>query len=233
MTQLTRYLLPPDVFCRHLLIARELEKIKKGSCVLDVGGSLGELKKFTDRVQIKTVDVAPGGDVTFDGDNLPFKDNEFVGVVSVDTLEHVPTDKRIAWLKELYRVARETVIVIAPFGSSGHVKYENSLLNSYKKKGLKAPGYLMEHVHYGLPDQGLLDKVESEFKSIQLFYVGDIRQDKRNFKVHLFEVKNNFLNRLIYYLKFIWNVKINLVDDIGINSQPHDYASRVIFIMTK
>ena len=70
---LSKYLLPPDVFIRHWLVANEIKKNRIGSKVLDVGGSLGEMRKFLPGVKIVTTDVVPGADILYDGKKLPFK----------------------------------------------------------------------------------------------------------------------------------------------------------------
>ncbi|MCF0440221.1 class I SAM-dependent methyltransferase [Klebsiella pneumoniae] len=51
--------------------------------------------------------------VKADGCMLPFKDDVFDVVMSCETLEHVPPEKRITFLGELCRVSRRLVFVTA------------------------------------------------------------------------------------------------------------------------
>ena len=51
----------------------KLKKIGLDQKVLDVGGSLGEMRKFLSGVKIVTTDVVPGADILYDGKKLPFK----------------------------------------------------------------------------------------------------------------------------------------------------------------
>lgn len=45
------------------------------------------------------------------GDCLPFESNSFDVVISVDTLEHIPKDKRAKFITELKRVTKKTVLL--------------------------------------------------------------------------------------------------------------------------
>src|SRR3990167_5614694 len=93
-------LLPYDIYSRHKIVA---QLIHRSGTVLDVGGSLRELAKFLPtQIELFSTDVI-GGDVVFDGKNLPFKDRSFETVVSIDTMEHIPSKDRLEFLQELAR----------------------------------------------------------------------------------------------------------------------------------
>src|SRR3954470_11491609 len=86
--------------------------------VLDVGcgdGSLAqELKNRLPSSEFTGVDVLvrPGAKIPvqeFDGQNLPFRDNEFDAVLFADVLHH--TDQKLALLREAGRVARKAVVI--------------------------------------------------------------------------------------------------------------------------
>src|SRR5437879_3059150 len=55
--------------------------------------------------------------VRCDACHLPFADASFPVVISVDTLEHIPRASRTNFLKELKRVAKETLILTCPLDS--------------------------------------------------------------------------------------------------------------------
>lgn len=104
-----------------------------------------------------------GLDLAFDGEvhpnlypviqsdtKVPFDDESFDYVVSVDMLEHVPPDGRLEVIQEMLRVARRKVFLAVPCGSSS--EQQDHLLNElfFKSRGYYY-SYLQEHVVNGLP----------------------------------------------------------------------------------
>ncbi len=75
-------------------------------------------------------------------EQLPFENEEFDIVISVDTLEHIPKDKRENFLKELKRVSKNTVLLhfvmhdpVKQFlGRDGDIKFNQWYLNNFKKE---------------------------------------------------------------------------------------------------
>lgn len=234
---LSKYLLPPDVFIRHWLIAGEVQKsrIKKLSktSLLDVGGSLGEIRKFLPDIKVITTDVVPGADVFYDGKKLPFKEGEYDYVVSIDTLEHVPAGRRLNLIGQMVDIAKVKTILIAPFASIEHEKYEKKLVEKYNSAKLAAPFYLLEHRKYGLVTTGQLKDIQDKYPSATNSLVGFVGLDELNFKVHMFEINFGKLNRIIYYLKFIWNIILNLLSPWIIFNQNKVSASRALIIIEK
>lgn len=227
---LSKYLLPPDVYLRHCLVAKQIKDMRR---ILDVGGSLGELKKLLPETEVITADVVAGGSVVYDGANLPFRNNEFEAVVSVDTMEHISPSDRISWLNELFRVAKRKVIVVAPFRSAEHEVYENELITNYQKRGLEIPGYLLEHSEFGLPDMDLVERIKKRYKSAKIVFVGNVADDKNNFTVHTFEVKNRIVNKILYYSKFAWNIANNIFCRFKLKSKSDQNSSRLMIVIEK
>ena len=224
----SKYLLPPDVFIRHWLIAKELEKIPDLKSVLDVGGSLGEFRKFRDDLKVVTVDVI-GGDVIYDGDRLPFKDCSFDAVVSIDTLEHIPPAKRIGLIGELARVAGKQLVIIAPYASVAHLEHEKKLKMDFETNGKAVPDYLKEHLRYGLVTQGQINEITTRY-DLSSKLAGRVAMDNVNFLVHMFEIKQGKLNRIIYLMKFGWNLVINLFLTVIPMAGDRSNASRAILV---
>ena len=192
-------LLPYDVYSRHQRIA---ELITATGSILDVGGSLKEMKRFINH-PITTTDVI-GGDIIAAGTHLPFKDKSFDIVVSLDTIEHVPASKRPQFLSEALRVAKKEIIIAAPMGTSAHQQAEANLLKNYPQDR-----YLQEHVKYGLPT--LID-IKDWVKVLprhELSFSDDWRLATFMFRLHRWETQPPQLNRLVYYAKFLINWLVN------------------------
>ena len=192
-------LLPYDVYSRHQRIA---ELITATGSILDVGGSLKELRHFVNH-PITTADVI-GGDIIYDGNHLPFKDKSFDIVVSLDTIEHVPALARPQFLAEALRVAKYEVIIAAPMGTLAHQQAEANLLKNYP-----LDRYLQEHVKYGLPT--LID-IKDWVKVLprhELSFSDNWRFATFMFRIHRWETDPPQLNRLVYYAKFLINWLVN------------------------
>jgi SAM-dependent methyltransferase len=152
-----------DRYARYGALARSVRSVLGGGewKVLDVGDSSGYLGEFDAGLRAICLDVSMGADplpgavrVTGDGAALPFPDRSFDAVVSSDALEHVPPDRREAFLEELCRVARTVVAVAAPFDTAG-VRGAEDLVRRYALLTLgREQDQLEEHLANGLPDRG-------------------------------------------------------------------------------
>ena len=194
-------ILPFDVYIRHKIVSSFFDR---GESILDVGGGLDQLKKFASN-QITTADIQ-NADIITRGDKLPFKTSQFDIVTSIDTLEHIPQKQRRIFINELIRVAKKKLILAAPLGTEKHQIYEKDLL---KKLGQSSPDYLKEHVKYYLPT---LDQIQKFFPNQKkdLFFSGNFYLSEKLLRFHLFETKNKFLNKTLYYFKFIFNLVLNI-----------------------
>lgn len=224
------YFLPPDVFLRHQLV---VGVVQQQATILDVGGSLGELKKFLPFATITTADVVSGADVIYDGEKLPLSSNSCDVVVSVDTVEHISPLKRKAFVRELLRVASKKVVIIAPYASVAHESYEQHLLNQFAKQRKQIPRYLREHRVHGLISESLLGWVRQTYTHATISLIGSVTVDRLNFSIHLFEHGQGKLNKILYYLKFLWNVVINILWWFFARMATPHTASRVLVVIPK
>ena len=93
------------------------------------------------------------------GTALPFRDGAFDLVCSLDTLKHIPEERRAAFLTELLRVTRDGLYVAFPFDSATN-RWAESLVVGYTSVALKRPVQpLLEHRQFGLPDRDRVAKV--------------------------------------------------------------------------
>lgn len=148
--------LPFDQYQRYRLIADVIERLvpPDAGAILDVGGWPGTLRRFLPQRRIVVADLhgRMPGMVLASGAALPFPDGQFTAVVSSDTFEHIPPTLREQFLGELGRVARDTIVLGAPFDSPQVHAAEAVLREVIRAKYPTSYGFIEEHHEYGLPD---------------------------------------------------------------------------------
>lgn len=216
---MNKLLMVYDVYERHQVVSRLLRK-RGVRTVLDVGGNLGVLQKFLD-AEIITLNVDGSADLQYDGRRVPFDDNRFDAVVSLDTLEHVPPDARLHFLHECVRVTRRFLIVAAPYGSEGHRAYERKLDALYKQTHGTCHQYLHEHVRYGIPNQYDIERLISPLAvtNVMVYFAGDFLWQCRNFE-KLVQSKRPGLKGLVKL------TSLAIFHRLRLTSQPYDRANR-------
>lgn len=153
---------------------------KKGSeWSQDLGapGQIWEVTHLNDKVDSKrkiyTINVKKDynhdrkPDQYYDGLHIPFKDNSFDSVTSIDVFEHVIESERLQVLSEMIRVAKSVVILVFPFYSASNKKMEEDILKDMVKKNIEPKPSFIEHRHYELPTISL---IESYLKNNKLSY---------------------------------------------------------------
>jgi ubiquinone/menaquinone biosynthesis C-methylase UbiE len=135
--------------------------------VLDVGGGSGIIREFLDsrRYHLYVLDINIQalteindlrlGTVVGDGCRLPFKEGSFDIVICVDSLEHVPDSRKVAYCCELKRVAKRCVIIRCPADSADGefqgTTYDAKFLEWYRQRFKKDEPNTLEHLNSGLP----------------------------------------------------------------------------------
>lgn len=175
-----RVLHPRDTWERHLIVARAVEH---PGTVLDVGGRPGELAAFLPASSVTALNVDEPADVVASGTRLPFGDDAFDAVTSIDVLEHLPAARRRSHVEELVRVARRQVVLCCPLGTPAHVDAERELARWYRSETGRPHRFLEEHLANGLPtEQELRELVRDLPFRFDLAFHGDFRRANEVFR---------------------------------------------------
>jgi O-antigen biosynthesis protein len=138
--------------------------------ILEVGANEHRnLEKFLPKDNITYLDVKQpvnaGGDVKYiigDATKMNIEDNSFDIIVALDVYEHIPSDRRQLFFKEINRVADKFFIVCAPFASKEVIAAEESVNTTFKAIYEKDHPWLLEHRENGLPElQPTLDMLKA------------------------------------------------------------------------
>ena len=99
------------------VLVEEIEELVSldGKVILDVGGAQGEFCQTLNRMRDCTVinyEPFPGETVWPDtvvgfADDIAFEDSHFDVVLCRGVLEHIPTEKQLPSIREMYRVTRQ------------------------------------------------------------------------------------------------------------------------------
>ncbi len=153
--------LPFDQYSRHMLVQRVAAHVRAALQtsrlrVLDVGGFPGLTPRFLPDDHVIVTDIAAGqapgvSYLRADGAALPFPDHQFDLVVSLDSLEHVPAERRAAYVTELLRASRGYALLVAPFASEETELSERLLAEFVRVVNQEDQPQLREHRDYGLP----------------------------------------------------------------------------------
>jgi SAM-dependent methyltransferase len=131
--------------------------IAPGSLILEVGGGPGPLEEFLPQYELFVSDISGahlGRYFLADGSALPFANETFAAVVTLDVLEHVPAEIRPAFLSELLRVSADLVVLSAPFASA-ELELAEEALNEFIRARFQGDfPTLDEHADNGLPELG-------------------------------------------------------------------------------
>jgi hypothetical protein len=148
--------LPFDQYQRYKIVEELVGLIRDGRRlrILDIGGHPGFIADFLPGDDTFILDMLPSDGPNYvqgDGARLPFQDSGFDLVVSVDTLEHIPSDQRGRFLEEQLRVSKDCVLLAAPFEDE-NISLAEQIVNQFFIKKLGHPNdSLEEHFANGLP----------------------------------------------------------------------------------
>ncbi|MDP2808187.1 MAG: methyltransferase domain-containing protein [bacterium] len=153
------------------------------------------------------------GEIISSGHSLPFTDNAFDVVLSIDTVEHLEKQNRAAFLAEMNRVSKFGFIICAPLGTEAHIVYEKQIVMS---EGLDPDSllYLREHIKYGLPTPEEIQEWARSFNG-DLYYEGcyDAAGAPKHQSKYLAALKNMMNNILCENMNLNKNGLKKMYDD--------------------
>jgi len=163
--------------------------------ILEVGSGVKGITPYIP-FKITGVDVSFDGEIAenlhpvcLSGAGLPFPDNSFDYVISVDMLEHVSEDERPSVITELLRVASKRVFLAVPCGklAEAHDRFLDELYQRVKGERYH---FFQEHVENGLPTKEKLERcinisAEKMGVRIRLRVIGNVSFTVRTFFMSL------------------------------------------------
>lgn len=129
--------------------------------ILDVGGTPLS-KTFLPNDSVVTTNLELGSSVQLqsDGTRLALADRSFDVVLTCDTIEHIPFDRRPAFIAELLRVSQAYTIITGPFSNGFNEAAETALSEFLTNVVGFEHRFLNEHLQNGLPSlDGTLDAI--------------------------------------------------------------------------
>lgn len=134
----------------------------KDLVVLDVGGGGGDFATYASYFQLHTIVCEPNlhatkksvqnGNLTVcaSGTALPFPDKSFQKVIALHVLEHIPQNLRHQFVKELWRVTSQSLLLICPEGKWS-LSLSQRIIGFWQRLGLEILKMELEHLEYGVP----------------------------------------------------------------------------------
>lgn len=223
------YKTSPDGFSRYHLIKEVVKTFfkEKRIEILDIGGKqnllFSMLKHENLPYNLTVIDVLPPDESTKDyeyiqGDacKMTFEDNQFDAVVSADTLEHIPDDKKNDLVKEAIRVSKNLIVIAAPFYTEV-VDHSDHMANNFfvSLTGEDHP-WLKEHFEMNKPRKKDMEDLLSIYKSDLTYtsYSSNFLENwMNNMLLHLLQVQYPELNELIEDINAYYNSNLSELND--------------------
>ncbi|MFA6321565.1 MAG: methyltransferase domain-containing protein [Candidatus Omnitrophota bacterium] len=149
-----------ESYNRSFFIANKIKLAGlKDARLLDVGGNKKDnLLAGLGIKNITVLNILKDADIVASAHKIPLADKTFEYVACMDMLEHVPQEAREQVIKELVRVAKIAVFIVAPIDSK-----ENNLVEEFVLKYLPAQ-FVKEHRVFGLVN---FDRIKSTIEAIK------------------------------------------------------------------
>ena len=215
---------PFDQYSRQLVVKNIIDKVfrvkpngKKFS-ILDVGGYMGKTVEFlpNDHVDILDVfDIKAPNYIKGDATDVKKDDLSYDFVCSFDVLEHIPKNKREAFITESARLSKVGFFIAAPIDDKdGLVSLAEREANDvFKIVNKEDHRWLKEHIEYGIPTskeiEGILSKHKLQYVAVKsnelvnwlsvqsTFFIKSVLERPNNFLDNRYLAQFHELHRLI------------------------------------
>ena len=198
--------------------------------VLDVGGRGNILKDFLPGDDVWYLDPnVQSGDVNFieaDGCHIPRNDCFFDWVISCDVFEHIEKEKRCPFLAENLRVAKDGMILAAPFFSPKIKNAEEEVSAFHYQLFHQNHPWFIEHIANELPDlEETLGFLKTMGLSYEIIHNNHLALWKIIQKITIAGIQEpDELN--FYYNNFIYPKDIMR----GTSTNAHDYYRTILYV---
>jgi hypothetical protein len=161
----------PESYSRYILLARLLESGlgHRSARILELGGKGTYIHEIFHDLglpyELTVLDILPKEDraqgyhyLQGDAINTGLPSQSFDAVISTDTLEHVASTAKAAFIDESMRLARHLVIIAAPFETPGVVEAERRANGFYRQLTGQPHPWLSEHEAAGRPSTAEIER---------------------------------------------------------------------------
>jgi len=150
-----------DLYSRYKVSSDIINRLRTKDIlkIADVGGNTNILSRLLPEDEVCTLNKINYGlpnQVIGDIRKVDLPNNHFDVVLSLDTLEHIREEDRIAAIKEMLRISREFAILGFPFKNASIVINEGVAARFYNALFKKDHIYLKEHAENSLPSADLI-----------------------------------------------------------------------------
>jgi hypothetical protein len=197
-----------DVELRYRAVRRALAPfVAQGTSVLEVGAGAVSIGRYL-RCKVTAVDTSfdlrrnsSSHRVRGSACSLPFCDQAWDVVCSIDMLEHIPPALRAVAISEMVRVGRRVVVLAVPAGEQAY--REDVWTHEYYVQHHGSPHrFAKEHVEYGLPSrEGIIsafdDAATRHGRSLSLNTIPNLNLSLRRFYMK-FALRSSLMIRAFY-----------------------------------
>lgn len=189
--RLTILSMSPDSYQRHKFASGILAK-EGCRTLLDVGGGDWRFfRRFLPGVESTTLDTV-GGDITYDGKRIPFRDGSFDAVTAMETIQYVDDADKKRFVGELLRVAKKYVIFSTPVDEPALKAAETECNDTYKRIFGHGNEWLDKHIKNGRPNMIYMKKL-LKGRDYEVHGICNLGRWKKMFKLGLVFQRLNLL----------------------------------------
>lgn len=181
------------------------EKLKDEPKILEVGSGSAGITRYLN-YPLTGVDKAfskPSRlvkQVKVSGVKLPFENDSFDFVISVDMLEHIGKNQREKAIGEMIRVAHRGIILTAPCGERAAAQ-DKKLFDYYLKNHGQDETMLREHLQFGLPKVKEIKKyLKNSGKKVTIKILPNVNLVFRSFYMRSFFSANPLFRKVFWLL---------------------------------